>query len=177
MNKLESFNRVEVVADLESEGPDSFGSAAIQETRSRWFTTSQQLDANSIGARTTLRYRYGKVGMSLAVDQKDGIPWTGDTVGVYTAQIVDQLGVMRKTLVTLLEAEEAWSDAGYVIRYVAEGQILGVLLPEIREGDITLDGQQNYDTATGAEKDANAFICNDDGFFPSDGKPGYTMSG
>ncbi len=176
MTKLQSFYCIETFADLEAESSVLFGAVAIQETKTRWLALSQGADVIQMVSNIVLRYRYGKCGVQLMVDPKDRAPWTADAVGIRSNQVVGPNGEPLKVVLSILEAEEQWTDAGMMMRYFGEGQITGLLAPEVREAAITPDTMPDYQAATVAERVANCFICSASGQF-ADGKPAYTLSG
>ncbi len=176
MDKLESWYSIENFSDLEAEADEFFGSVALQETRSRWLPITQGSDAVAMAINIVLRYRYGKVGISVMVDPKDSAAWTGDAVSLLSFSVVDPMGSPTPVIMTILMAEAQWTDAGFLYRYTGEGQVTGVISPQVREGAITSDSLPDYQDQTVAQRTANCSICADSGQF-SDGNPAYTLAG
>lgn len=176
MEKLESFYSIEAFADLEAEAVEFFGVEAAQETRTRWLPLTQGTDAVAMAVNVVLRYRYGKVGVSVMVDPKDNVPWSGDTVALVSYQVVDPLGSPTPVNMYILMAEEQWGEGGIMYRYSGEGQVTGILSPQVRQAGIASDSLPDYDSQTSIQKAANVSICADSGQF-SDGTPAYTLAG
>lgn len=176
LDKLQSFWSVEGFADLGAEAVEFFGTEAIQETRTRWLPITQGPDALAMAINVVLRYHYGKVGVSVSVDPKDSAVWSGDSVSLLSYAVVDPNGAPTPVIMSVLMAEEQYTQEGLMYRYTGEGQATGIIAPQVRQAAITVDTMVDYNAQTVAEREANCSICADSGQF-GDGKPAYTLAG
>lgn len=121
--KLENetnFSNLFVIANLESETEDLYGSPSVRKIYGRWLTSSAL--AETTANKTITRYVDIPRQVSFELDLKDRTVWVGDTVFLDHYNFIDEFGARAPRQWTIISAEEIGLCER--IKYVAEDTTL-----------------------------------------------------
>jgi hypothetical protein len=177
MSQLKNYRVVDVRANLEKEGADQYGKAAIAQKKTRWLNRGDAGVAMEVGFTMLKQYQEVRKIITWTMDPKDDAFWVGSTVGVATKYVQDQYGSSEPRNYLVTQVEEIMSNGGVKLKYTGLE-----LFSFIRTGLIThpstfqgdppdpIPAPANYSSASALEKSKWAYICYDD---RGDGQPGF----
>lgn len=113
LNQQRNWLQLQVTSDLEEEGDDKFGQAAIKEVYSRWITS--RASATSLAELYVNRFGDTPREIAWSMDAKDTTYKTGDVVSLSTRLIQDAAGANAPTAVQITQKVE--DEAGHRFRY------------------------------------------------------------
>lgn len=187
MDKLQYFNKLEVVVDQDSESTTQYETPAIKQIFSRWLTTNQDTIANEITSRLVNQYKDTKTIVQATVDGKDdrsketeeeeGI-WTGSLLRAQTQFVQDEFGAAENKTYLILEVQELDKPTGTQFKYLLQewanpGGRFALIAPD-EDPDNPGNPFPDYVDASDGLKQKYIFIAPDSGFF-SDGTPAYQI--
>jgi len=170
MDKQQYFTKLRVEANLDSETPVEFGTAAYKKIFSRWLTDSQDVVANEVGTRLLEQYDNTKAIIQASADPKDDDVWTGGLINATTQFRQNQFGADVFGTYLILQVTEKTAPTGTEFKYLLQewNQNTG------RYALIAPDSTPDYSLATEDQKRQYIFIAPDaDGF--SDGTTPYLI--
>lgn len=195
MDLSASYSSFQIKKDADAESAREYDQSRIMKIFSRWMPSTKSSTASEIANRILVSYRDTRTIISMSLDPKDDTAWTGDLIGVLTAQVQDMYGAPLSKNYLVLQVDEKISDNGilygYILRSEATLARAGVITPNedgdvlVYSGDYVLyDGDQlvfgtglpfpDYTAATAAQKAHYLFIAPDSGVF-DDGEPAYQI--
>lgn len=200
MKLLPSYRTLQIKIDTSAESPQEYDQSRAQIVFSRWLPIAKSSIAAEISTRLLRSYRDSKIILAMSLDPKDDSAWTGDLIGVTTSLVQDESGAPVQTNYSVIEVDEAITDAGVLYKYILQSErtVLraGLISPTTEPADnlvwddnidIVWDGDEiidweyaapvafpDYTPASDAQKRRYAFISPDSGFF-SDGTPAYEI--
>jgi hypothetical protein len=167
LDEQNNYGRVYVDADLTAESADEYNESRVKEIFSRWFSTTNDGDAITLGARILARFRDNPKTITFRLDAKDSDLWTGDLVKLTIREIQDVTGAEVEIVAQVLEVKEV--KAGHIYQY----EVMNTFFSG-RYGFITEDDMVDYLLATVDQRLSNGFICEDSGLMPN-GDEGYKI--
>ena len=166
MDDGKSFRRLRINIDSDAESTQQYGESRVRKVFSRWLRSDAQ--AFNVATRLLNRYRDNPQYLTLRVDAKDRVVWTGDVVDVQSAFVVDSTGEIRTARWQVVSAEEIVS--GETIQY--DLFTPDFHKPPARIWYYTAEAADDYDAADDTERSENGYLADEFGQM-SDGSTGY----
>lgn len=164
--KTESYERVDIRIDLDSEGDNSFGDKREKLLLGTWLTDVSTAVKIDVTTKTINKFRRSPVKAKFSLDAKDSDIWTGSVIFVETDQIQDATGQLSKIIMLVTKAREA--SHGTTIEYEATT----AFDYQVNWARWVPDGIPDHGVASDEEKEIYLFWADElTGFMPNGDDP------
>jgi hypothetical protein len=163
-DSLDNYDRLEINANLELEGPEFYDEQKVREIQARWLSNNAQ--AFNLTSRLIRGNYDNPIYVKIRLDAKDRQYWTGDVVDLTHRSIVDPNGEPIAYRYQIISSQET------VYGEIIEHQLIRIITLAVKKGVYMDNDAPDYGDATPEEKENGAWYADELGFLPVD-VPGY----
>jgi hypothetical protein len=160
LSDRKNFDRLEINANLELEGPQFYDESKIRLVEARWLTNNAQ--AFNLTSRLIRGNFDNPIYVKIRLDAKDSNFWTGDVIDLFHRSIVDFDGDPIGYRYLIVSSQEVVS--GETIEY----QLQKLITLAVKKGVYMAADAPQYADATPEEKEDGAWYADANGFLPID---------
>jgi hypothetical protein len=160
-----NYKTVNIRVDANAESEFEYNDTRVRKIFARWLETNAQ--SIVLGARVLDRYRTIPEVISVSLDAKDRVLWTGDIVNILHRTITDDTGLIRPKLYQIISAQEVFN--GHLVQY----EMQNFPIAGFRFGFYMENDAPDYADATPEEIATGGFYANENGKIPDDNSFGY----
>jgi hypothetical protein len=161
---LDNYDRLEINANLELEGPEFYDEQKIRSIEARWLSNNAQ--AFNLTSRLIRANYDNPIYLKIKLDAKDRQYWTGDVVDLSHRSIVDFNGDPITYRYQIISSQETVSGE------IIEHQLIRIITLAVKKGVYMAADAPSYADATPTQKENGAWYADELGFLPVD-VPGY----
>lgn len=167
LDKASNYLKAYGTLDTDAEGAEEYGERRIRTIYSRWLPKDNQAPASVLAARLIARFRDNPRTLTIRLDAKDSLLWTGGYANIITRRVQDFSGAAASLSYQVMSVREI--EPGTTYEYKLKDTFFKGRYAYVMS-DITPD----YSAATDAMKSKGCFVCPDTGVF-TDGTPAYKV--